>query len=171
MADQLNLSVPGKGNWLYALIENDRGYSVASLERRARMVEGDGVNWINPDLHAIDARDHATTDEQWQGIINLVAAAPEMLAVLKRAADESWGDMATVERWLADVRAVLAKAEPPRTAKHTLWVTVKVEIEADTGTSDEVIRRRASESVYTSTSPGVTFKEKQVAGRRELYEE
>ena len=142
-----------------ASIENDEGVHVAGVSRHF------DPGRVNPD------KPFRSTDEQWQSIVDCIAAAPEMVEVLKRVVADAWGDSDRVEAMVNAVDAVLAKAEPPRTAKHTLWVTVKVEIEADTGTSDEVIRRRASESVYTSTSPGVTFKEKQVAGRRELYEE
>jgi hypothetical protein len=151
-------------------VESESGYMKANLYRSAKMADGRVEVIVGDDCSSLPVH-NVTTDEQWRGICDLFAAAPEMLAVLKALREELCVHFDPSHRFVAGIDNVLAKAEPPRTAKHTLWVTVKVEIEADTGTSDEVIRRRASESVYTSTSPGVTFKEKQVAGRRELYEE
>jgi hypothetical protein len=168
MADQLKIVCRPSFDEMY--VESESGYMKANLYRSAKMADGGVEVIVGDDCSSLPVH-NVTTDEQWRGICDLFAAAPEMVAVLKGAEFVCFDDRTEVREYLDRVKAVLAKAEPPRTAKHTLWVTVKVEIEADTGTSDEVIRRRASESVYTSTSPGVTFKEKQVAGRRELYEE
>ena len=144
--------------------------------------EGGGMFWIEQDgtdaglatLHVANAFG-GTTDEQWDGVVAHISAAPEMLTLLRdlrrEISDGSILDAGNIENYGREIDAVLAKAEPPRKVKHTVWVTVKVEVEADVGTSDEEIRTRASDSVYTGSGPGVTIKERQVAGRRELYEE
>jgi hypothetical protein len=87
-----------------------------------------------------DMDDHreTPTDEQWQSMVVLIAAAPEMLAMLKDVrercdnANVTMG-LGTFEKFLCNTRdaidSVLARAEPPRTVKRKVRVEVEVEVE------------------------------------------
>ena len=93
-----------------AYISDESGTNVATVERRV---------WAN------DA--YRTTEEDWKGVVDLIAAAPEMLAVLKRVVADAWGDSDRVEAMVNAVEAVIAKAEPPRKVKVRLTFEVEVE--------------------------------------------
>ena len=60
------------------------GHDVARVERLGRRVEGDdAAGWaVSRGL----PMEHHTTDEQWQRIIDLAAAAPQMLAAIDQVA-------------------------------------------------------------------------------------
>jgi hypothetical protein len=109
-----------------------------------------------------DPASHYATDAEWQSIIDLIAAAPEMLKVLKKAQYVCFDDRTEVLEYFRSVQAVIAKAEPPSTVKHTVLVQVTVEVEADAGTHPEAIRNRAFDSVYTGGGVGVEFKAKEI---------
>jgi hypothetical protein len=76
---------------------------------------------------------YRTTDEQWQSIVDCIAAAPEMLATLRDLSREiragSILDAGSIGDWGRYIDEVIAKAEPPRKVKHTVHVTVQVEVE------------------------------------------
>lgn len=119
---------------LYFGIYNDAGYGIANIDRLGRIDADGDLVFVAPHVEFNDEpHEHATNDEQWESIINTLAAAPEMLEVLKRAEVECWGNSEAVERWMQDVRAVIAKAEPPRTVRHRVSVTVEVTLDATAG--------------------------------------
>jgi hypothetical protein len=164
MADQLKWTVDGS-NVGAAWISGESGYDVAVLQRVARTDE-DGITKTmhGGDGRAIKSERHATTDEQWQGIIDLIAAAPEMLALVREYRQEAracgWG----CDSLDAKASALIAKAE-------RLLVSVEVEVEADSGATLDVFKTRALDSVYTGGGVCVSFKGKTVTTLGELYEE
>jgi hypothetical protein len=96
----------------------------------------------------------ATTDEQWQAIIDLIDAAPALLAGLKELLEydensTSVGDYGY--EVMQRCKAAVAKAEPKRKVK--VLVTVEVEVE-DKGQGEGVVEY-AAHQVYTS--PAVEF--------------
>jgi hypothetical protein len=101
----------------------------------------------------------------------LIAAAPAMLALLKRGVDVVWEDNDRCEEWVRAVRAVLARAEPVRRVKRAVEVRVLVEVEADADAHPEAIRNAAFDSVYASCGAGVEFKSKVATTIGELYED
>ena len=138
----------GEANDHRVYIENGSGYDVAVLDRLAI---GDTPLHANVAGTGVEVEQHATTDAEWQSIIDLIAAAPEMLSVIREYQREAracgWGGDTL------DTRAtnVLAKAEPPR--KHRVRVTVEVEVVGDGG--DLGVVKYAASQVYAS--PGVVF--------------
>ncbi len=115
---------------------NDEGYDVVRVQRIAARRKDGSVDCLI-DLDDIPVK-HATTDEQWQAMVDLIAAAPEMLAMLKDVrercdnANVTMG-LGTFEKFLCNTRdaidSVLARAEPPRTVKRKVRVEVEVEVE------------------------------------------
>jgi hypothetical protein len=145
---------------LDAYIENDEGNAIVKVMRLTK-----------PGLPSI----RATTDEQWQSIVDCIAAAPEMVAVLNevryRVANHlPLGERPQWEALLTQIDNVLAKAEPPREVTRTVNVTVQVEVTADSNTPLDVLKRRAFDSVYTAGGAGVAFKNKIVNTTGELWE-
>ena len=102
-----------------ASIENEEGVHVAGISRHF------DPGRVNPD------KPFRSTDEQWQAIIDCIAAAPEMLATLKDLRRDiragSILDAGNIEAWGKYIDEVLAKAEPPRKVKVRLTFEVEVE--------------------------------------------
>lgn len=119
-----------------AYIENDEGNAIVTIKR----LTNPGASFVRP-----------ATDEQWQSIVDVIAAAPEMVAVLKGAMLVEYTDRTEVHEFLDKVKAVLAKAEPVRKTK--VKVTVEVEVHGDGG--DQGVVEYAASQVYTS--PAVEF--------------
>jgi hypothetical protein len=126
MADQMQWAMGSDSTDFNAYIESDEGNAIVRLERLMR-----------PGLTGITV----PNDAQWQGMIDLIAAAPEMLAVLKEVdrhfdhpGDLTYEGLQGLRR---AVSVVLAKAEPPRKVKNTVHVTVQVVVETDTGEASE----------------------------------
>lgn len=122
---------------LYAGIYNRDGYGVASIDRLGRRVGGE-VPYHHPQIEDNDEPDlHATTDAEWHSIMSCISAAPAMLAVLRSIlADLDCGEglsVAEADFMRQRILAVLAKAEPPSKVKHTVWVTVAVDVETNPG--------------------------------------
>lgn len=122
----------------FAGIYNDAGYSIANIDRLAR-IDGDGdLGFVHDHIADNDEpRAHATTDEQWRALVRMINAAPEMLAVLKNIRDDL-GCGEGVSAAEADVMrnsilAVLAKAEPDSTVRHRVNVTVEVTLDTTPG--------------------------------------
>jgi hypothetical protein len=136
----------------FAWIENGKGHNVVCIERLAGKNADGGLKFAGPSVHRHDALEHATTDEQWQGIVDLIAAAPEMLAVLKRArqhlsAHLPVGEWQTFEDVIANIDHVLAKAEPVREVRRTVVVEVEVTLDVEVGTDDESLAMIAVDTV------------------------
>ena len=129
---------PSAANGGYAGIYNAEGYGIANIDRLAR-IDGDGdLGFVHDHIADNDEpRAHATTNEQWKSLIRLLNAAPEMLSVLRNIlADLDCGEglsVAEADVMRGSILAVLAKAEPPRKVKHTVWVTVAVDVETTPG--------------------------------------
>ena len=132
----------------FAWLENDEAGNVACIER----LKGD------PDIAAIlegeGGNPYLTTDEQWQAITDGIAAAPEMLALLTDvryglAYTLPLGERAKFEDVIANIDAVLAKAEPPRKVKRKVRVQVDVEVDVPRGTAFDcdLITRIVKDSV------------------------
>jgi hypothetical protein len=122
---------------LYAGIYNKDGYGVADIDRLGRVSRGE-VTYLHEQIECNDEPDlHATTDEEWQSIPDCIAAAPEMLSLLKTIRDDlGCGEAlsaAEADAMRNSIDAVLAKAEPPRMERHRVSVTVEVEIETTHG--------------------------------------
>lgn len=120
-----NQWVMGKGTGnQFAWLEDDEGRNVVCIERLA---------WL-------DELDGRTTDEQWQAIIDGIAAAPEMIGLLKAVRNGLAANrtgFGTLAALLPSINAVLAAVEPPRKVKNTVHVTVQVVIETDAGEASE----------------------------------
>ena len=122
----------------YAGIYNDKGYGIANIDRLAR-IDGEGdLGFVHDHIEDNEhPRAHATTDEQWRSLISLIDAAPEMLSVLRNIlADLGCGEglsAAEADVMRGSILAVIAAAEPPRKVKHTVWVTVAVDVETTPG--------------------------------------
>jgi len=120
--------------------------------------EGGGMFWIEQDgtdaglatLHVANAFG-GTTDEQWDGVVAHISAAPEMLTVLREVDRHFNSPHDLTYEGLQGLRnavtAVLAKAEPPRKVKHKVTVEVEVEVETQQGVSDDAVMGLASEAV------------------------
>ena len=133
----------------FAWLENDDAGDVVCIER----LNGDpGIAAI---LEAEDGNPYLTTDEQWQAIIDCIAAAPEMIAVLKSALITEFSDRGEVREFCAKVRAVLAKAEPPRKVKRKLTVFVTVEAEVDEGAHSGAVQQHALDNLHVTGVNGV----------------
>ena len=123
----------------FAWLENDEGHNVVCIERLAGNV-AERVTFAGPSVtnfRESEILKHATTDSQWQAITDCIAAAPEMLAVLKRVVADAWGDSDRVWAMVSAVEAVLAKAEPVRLVK------VRMTFEVDVVPSDTEARTLA----------------------------
>jgi hypothetical protein len=135
-----------------AFLTNSHGDDVVVVKRLAQR-DADGMVVDMSDTLPLDnPRSHATTDEQWQGIVDLIAAAPEMLAVLKRArqhlsAHLPVGEWQTFEDVIANIDHVLAKAEPVREVRRTVVVEVEVTLDVEVGTDDESLAMIAVDTV------------------------
>lgn len=120
---------------LYFGIYNDAGYGIANIDRLGRIDADGDLVFVAPHVEFNDEpHEHATNDEQWESIINTLAAAPEMLAALKNmvlAFDH--GDADSEMDALRQVKEAIAKAEPPRTVRHRVSVTVEVTLDATAG--------------------------------------
>jgi hypothetical protein len=132
-----NQWVMGETDQRFAWLEDDTGMNVACMERLPNRYGPRGVMPYN------------TTDEHWQAIIDVIAAAPEMLSVLKRAESLVWGNMYEVEEFLKLVRAAVAKAEPPRVVpvKRKVTITTEVEIEVFSDAPDDMVMKLAEGAV------------------------
>jgi hypothetical protein len=126
----------------YAGIYNAAGYGIANIDRLAR-IDGDGdLGFVHDHIECNDdPRAHATTDAEWRSLIKLLAAAPEMLTVLKSIRDDlGCGEgisAAEADVMLCSIGEVLSKVEPPRSVRHRVSVTVEVEVETDPGEASE----------------------------------
>jgi hypothetical protein len=126
----------------YAAIYNAEGYGIANIDRLAR-IDGDGdLGFVHPQIECNDRlRAHATTDAEWRSLIKLLAAAPEMLAVIKSIRDDlGCGEgvsAAEADVMRCSIAEVLAKVEPTRSQRHRVSVTVEVEVETDPGEASE----------------------------------
>lgn len=122
----------GNADGGYAWLENDEGMHAACIERSPHV---DGKRLYN------------TTDEQWQAIIDLTAAAPEMLVTLKNVLDQ-WNSLRYLDRVTLDgIRGIIAKAEPPRKVKRTVAVTMELEVEVAAAATAEECMALAKQSV------------------------
>jgi hypothetical protein len=143
----------GEANDHRVYIENGSGYDVAVLDRLAI---GDTPLHANVAGTGVEVEQHATTDAEWQSIIDLIAAAPEMLTVLKKSEYVCFDDRTEVLEYFRSVQAVLAKAEPPR--KQRVTVTVEVEVEGlgnDEWAVDKAIDLvRTGNGIVTGTTIG-----------------
>jgi hypothetical protein len=137
-----------------AYIENERGVECVQIQRTDRT---------------------ALTESEFDVLVDLIAAAPEMLTLLRDLSREiragSILDAGNIEEWGREIDALIAKAEPPRTVKKRLLVSVEVEVEADSDATLDVFKTRALDSVYTGGGVCVSFKSKKVTTIGELYEE
>jgi hypothetical protein len=180
MADQLKIVCRPSFDEMY--VESESGYMLANLYRSAKMADGDVEVIVGDDCCSLAAH-NVTTEEQWRGICDLFAAAPEMLAVLRdlratlevltgwRELDGTQIDQLIASDGLHYLDKVIAKAEPPRKVKKRLLVSVEVEVEADSDATLDVFKTRALDSVYTGGGVCVSFKGKTVTTLGELYEE
>ena len=171
----------------FAWLENDEGRNVVCIERLAGKTADGRLTFVGPAVHGDDAPDVATTDEQWQSIVDVIAAAPEMVAVLKQV--RSWVEAGLHNRIRPEldiktvIDAVLAKAEPPRKVKKRMLVTVEVEVAADDGADETTLRAAANEAVVVHEGDSEFFrgpkgggtavkvKSKTVTTLGELYED
>lgn len=130
MADQLKFSCRRFEDEMF--VESEDGYMLANLYRSAsRSTTGQVVRLVKEDCSEYEAGPNVTTEGQWQGIVNLFSAAPEMLATLQDLRREiragSILDAGNIEEWGRCIDEVLAKAEPPRKVKVRLTFEVEVE--------------------------------------------
>lgn len=123
----------------HAWIEDANGEGIVRLER------------VNYGLISSPGQASAT-DAQWQTIIDQIAVAPEMLAMLKdirERCDNANVTMGThtLETFLRHTRNaiddVLKKAEPPRVVTKTANVVMQVDVEAFSDAPDDVVRAMA----------------------------
>jgi len=128
MADELKIECRPVGDEMY--VESEHGYMLANLYRTAKREDGETVVLVEDDC-GFDPSRNLTSDEEWRGICDLFAAAPEMLAVLKeidRYLDAPLNYTDQGRRGIVRaVAAVIAKAGPSRKAK--VRVTFEVEVE------------------------------------------
>ena len=91
MADH-SWKIDGGTDEQFAWIESGEGHNIACVERVAGTNhDRSRVKFAGGSVTLMSEREimqHATTDEQWQSIIDLIAAAPEMLACLREAKAE-----------------------------------------------------------------------------------
>jgi hypothetical protein len=91
---------------------------------------------------------YRTTDEQWQSIVDCIAAAPEMLATLRDLSREiragSILDAGSIGDWGRYIDEVIAKAEPPRKVKQRVIVEVEIEMDVEPGCPTVTILDTAS---------------------------
>jgi ADP-dependent phosphofructokinase/glucokinase len=114
-------------------LENERGIEVVTVGR---------LHCLDCDHNPIED-EYLTTDEQWQSIVDCIAAAPEMVAVLKGAMLVEYTDRTEVREYLDRVKAVLAKAEPVRKVK----VRVTFEVDVMPGRDDHQTFARARDEI------------------------
>jgi hypothetical protein len=146
-------------------IENDEGVLVAGLNRT---FDAGRVNASQP---------YRTTDEQWQSIVDGIAAAPEMLAACKemvRAFER--GDSGDELVALRLIKDAIAKAEPVRMEKRKVRVQVDVEVDVLKGVALDihaVAKRVQDESflgLHEEFGTGTTVRAK-ATSIGELYED
>jgi hypothetical protein len=178
MADH-SWKIDGGTDEQFAWIESGEGHNIACVERVAGTNhDRSRVKFAGGSVTLMSEREimqHATTDEQWQSMTDLIAAAPEMLALLTRMEFVLFDDKGEREEWLRQARAALAKAEPKRTVRRRLNVVVAIEVEAPSDTHLDAIKNHALESVHhTGGTLGdctVKFVSQAVTTVGELYEE
>jgi|688.fasta_scaffold105663_4 hypothetical protein len=127
MAD-VNWSVSNDREDNEAYIENERGVECVQIQRTDRT---------------------ALTESEFDVIVDLIAAAPEMVAVLNevryRLANHlPLGQRQKFEDVIANIDNVLAKAEPPRTVKQRVIVEVEIEMDVEPGCPTVTILDTAS---------------------------
>lgn len=100
---------------LHAGIYDADGYGVVSIDRLGRRDGGGKVDFLHDQIEGNDEPDlHATTDEQWQSMLDCLAAAPQMLAACKAAmAALDSGKAADAAHARKLLRVAVAEAEPP----------------------------------------------------------
>lgn len=155
-----------------AYLESIDGFMLANLYRTASREGTKVTRLVEADCSQFDASPNATTDEQWQSIVDCIAAAPEMLAACKemvRAFEK--GDNVDELVALRSIKDAIAKAEPPRKAKRRMLVTVEVEVEGDADAPTDVFKSHALDFVYTGGGVGTRFMGKTVTTLGELYED
>lgn len=121
----------------FAWLENGEGRNVVCIERLAGRTADGSLTFAGPSVHRYDALDHATTDEQWQSIVDCISAAPEMVATLKNLRHMmqrgGYSVDSPVEQWVRMIDATLAKAEPVRTERRKVRVQVDIEVDVPRG--------------------------------------
>jgi len=150
MAEQIKWTM---GDWCIdtASIKGTHGETVAYIERQSNGNVPSG---------------YTASDEEWQSIIDQIAAVPEMIAVLKRADSVVYEDMDVVEAWMVEVRAVLRKAEKPRKVKRVVEVVVEVEVEDAKGIDIDILMSYAEDSVVIQGGSDVRALSKRARGAR-----
>jgi hypothetical protein len=126
------------GGNLIAGIYNADGYGVASIDRLGRRIDGE-VGFVHAGVEGNDEPDlHATTDDEWLEILDVIAAAPQMLAACKQMARAyGCGNAADEIDGLRALREAIAQAEANRRAKRTVEMKVMVEVEVAPGENAE----------------------------------
>jgi hypothetical protein len=119
----------------YAAVYNAAGYGIANIDRLARIDSDGDLAFVHEQIADNDDKwSHATTDEQWRSLIHLLDAAPSLLLACKQMADAfDHGDADSEAAALRSIKAAIAKAEPPQLVRHTVSVTVEVEIDTTPG--------------------------------------
>lgn len=161
MMSESNQWVMGETDGRFARIENDQGTHVARIDRVAL----------------------GTNDEQWQSIVDTIAAAPEMVAVLQSVRRELRLMIVAIARYdvreqidllLSGIDAVLAKAEPVRTVKRRVNVTYELEIECSpeaTASGLMAIAKRSAFIDATAAEAGIKVIDTEVSMVGELFED
>lgn len=116
---------------LDAYIENEDGNAIIALTRLTK-----------PGLASI----RTPTDAEWHSILRCIAAAPQMLRIIREYRHEArkvgWG----CDTLDAVATEVVDAVEPP-TTRRRVRVAVEVEVDADADANAEDIHRRAVEIV------------------------
>jgi hypothetical protein len=147
-----NQWVMGEANERIGFIENDKGDTIARVDRSARRGEDGLVQWHDRDTPF--PQDQATTDEQWQAIIDQIAAAPEMLSVLKAVRNDlkrgGYSKGSVVEVIVEEIERAIAKAEPTRVERRKVRVEVDIEVDVPVGTAldCDFMALRVQDSVF-----------------------
>jgi len=113
-----------------AYIENERGVECVQIRRTDRT---------------------ALTESEFDVIVDLIAAAPEMLAVLKEVDRHFHSPSELTYEGLQGLRnavtSALAKAEPVREVRRKVEVTVEVTLDVQAGTDDATLAMIAVDAV------------------------
>jgi hypothetical protein len=113
-----------------AWIENDEGQGVVKLER------------MNYGLASTPGHASAT-DEQWQSIIDQIAAVPEMIAALRNVQHELTHDSEVHHSTRCDIDSLLKRVDPPCPVTRTVNVTMQVDVRVFSDAPEDVVRAMA----------------------------
>jgi hypothetical protein len=118
------------GDWCIdtASIKGTHGETVAYIERQSSGNVPSG---------------YTASDEQWQSIIDQIAAVPEMIAALRNVQHELKHDGEVLHVTRCDIDSLLKRVDPPCPVTRTVNVTMQVDVRVFSDAPEDVVRAMA----------------------------